>query len=354
MTKIIKKMEYKQYEIEELPSKIYKYYSFNQDLNKKRVTGYIYLASPLDFNDPYDCQLTVLNNVKDKEDLWIKRKLEELDIKENLDSIIENLRNDIPYTKEMVRRKQLEKLGIFCITPICNNIQMWGYYTNNEGICIEYDRELLLKRLLMGFVNNMPHDLTSVLFTEKKYNLRVEIRNNKHPQQRLDNAKKMFTSDDCKYLSNAFLKAKGSEEIINFIRNVYVKRYGSGSVKYVDKLTDFDVLPQLFYSNGSNITTKYYTKLKSWSLESEYRLVISLGGRNIINVGKDCIKSIRLGCNMSVVQVFELVSILYEANMNNVKLIQMKCGDSGLKEQILNLDEIFNQYSKFKELINER
>ena len=89
-------------------------------------------------------------------------------------------------------------------------------------------------------------------------------------------------------------------------------------------------------------------------MESEYRLVISLGGRNIIDVGKDCIKSIRLGCNMSVVQVFELVSILYEANMDNVKLIQMKCGDSGLKEQILNLDEIFKQYSKFKELINEK
>lgn len=83
-------MECKQCGIEELPSKIYKYYSFNQDLNKKRVTGYIYLASPLDFNDPYDCQLAVVNNVEDKEDLWIKRKLKELDIKEDLDSIIEN------------------------------------------------------------------------------------------------------------------------------------------------------------------------------------------------------------------------------------------------------------------------
>lgn len=228
---------------------------------------------------------------------------------------------------------------------------MWGYYTNNEGICIEYDRELLLKRLLIGFVNNMPHDLTSLLFTEKEYSLCVESRNNEHSQQRLDNAKKMFTPDDCKYLSNVFFKTKGPEETINFIRNIYVKRYGSGGVKYVNKLTDFDVLPQLFYSNGSNITTKYYTKLKSWSLESEYRLVISLGGRNIINVGKDCIKSIRLGCNMSVVRVFELVSILREANMSNAKLIQMKCGDSGLIEQDLNLDEIFKQYAKFKELM---
>lgn len=39
-----------------LPTRLFKYYPYDNKLNAKRFTGVVYLSSPLDFNAPCDCQ----------------------------------------------------------------------------------------------------------------------------------------------------------------------------------------------------------------------------------------------------------------------------------------------------------
>ena len=38
-----------------------------------------------------------------------------------------------------IRKKQIENVGIICLTNTPLSILMWAYYAENEGYCIEYD-----------------------------------------------------------------------------------------------------------------------------------------------------------------------------------------------------------------------
>lgn len=49
-----------------LPNQLYKFYRFDPQYNESRLKGEIYLANALQFNDPLDCRIDVLNNTKDK------------------------------------------------------------------------------------------------------------------------------------------------------------------------------------------------------------------------------------------------------------------------------------------------
>ena len=41
--------------------------------------------------------------------------------------------------KMEIRKKQIENVGIICLTNTPLSILMWAYYAENEGYCIEYD-----------------------------------------------------------------------------------------------------------------------------------------------------------------------------------------------------------------------
>ena len=43
------------------PKIVYKYYSWDQRFDSKRLNGYVYYSSPLNFNDKLDCNLPVAN-----------------------------------------------------------------------------------------------------------------------------------------------------------------------------------------------------------------------------------------------------------------------------------------------------
>ena len=112
----------KAYNTFNLPSRLFKYYSYDSKLNAQRLAGEVYLASPYDFNDPCDCQREVINNTKAriaaKGEDWLKQKMHELDY-DNIDSqnIASSLLNDDSRVKE-VHRRMLERLGILCLMQI--------------------------------------------------------------------------------------------------------------------------------------------------------------------------------------------------------------------------------------------
>lgn len=349
----------------ELPDRIFKYYSFDEKFNESRLTGDVYLASPLDFNDVFDCQLEGDDNIdemyKKKGEEWVKGKLFEI----GLDWKLEDYnKNPEEYSKK-IREKQLEKFGILCSTSVCNNNIMWGYYTNHSGFCIEYDKDLIIKRLIIGFVNKLSWDLTKHLFEKKEYNRDVEERN-KDPyeqnkdlyEQKLNSSKNIFVDGDIDSISNCYLCAKKENEerakIINFVRNIYVKRFGDGHVNYKYNISNHDSKPKLFYDGDLNsIKLKYYTKGKKWESEEEYRFTVSLGGRTVVNLGKDCIKSIRVGCNMSDLHLFEIVSILSKHEMNDIKLIKMIKDRDKLEDYEISLKDLIKIYKAFKNKVHK-
>ena len=131
------------YDIFNLPPRLFKYYGFESKLNKKRLSGEIYLASPYDFNDPCDCQRGVINNSADrvaaKTRVWLLNKMKELDFSDSeCEELADSLLTDDSNVKK-VHKRILERLGVLCLTRTQSDILMWGYYTNNEGLCIEYD-----------------------------------------------------------------------------------------------------------------------------------------------------------------------------------------------------------------------
>lgn len=350
------------HKLEVLPKKIYKYYSYDETYNEFRIKGGVYLASPLDFNDLFDCQLNVINNiekitkVKQHKPNWVEGKLREIGVNDPKESEVRLLHND-QTTIDIVRQKQLEKLGVLCLTTSPNNTSLWGYYTNNKGFCVEYDRNVIIKKLIIGFINNLSWSTTEFLCMERYYIEDFRGRNNKHSACRLDEAERLFPIIDTNDINNLYLTRKDINDamLLNFIRNVYIKRFGGDFMNY--NRPSISEPPKLFYdNNGDGVQSKYYTKGNEWKIEEEYRIILSLGGRMKINLGVDSIKSIRLGCNMSYSHIFNIISILAENNMKDVKLFIMERGsDTGeLKSSKISLSKLVGLCEDFKNVTQNR
>ena len=139
------------YDLLNLPPQLFKYYGYDSTLNEKRLSGEVYLATPFDFNDPCDCQRDVINNSKEKVNKkgvnWLCRKLQELGYSDKeTERLSISLQKD-DTDKYEVYKRQLEKVGILCLTTNHADSLMWGYYTNNEGFCIEYDVTQIIHQL---------------------------------------------------------------------------------------------------------------------------------------------------------------------------------------------------------------
>ena len=126
--------------LERFPNSLYKYYAYNATFNENRLRGELFFSSPMRFNDVFDAQHEVINNSNEIGYRTAITRLKEIGFN-NPESILEKLRNKDTGDeyKMIVRRKQIENVGILCLTNSPLNLLMWAYYGNNEGYCIEYD-----------------------------------------------------------------------------------------------------------------------------------------------------------------------------------------------------------------------
>jgi len=104
--------------------KIYKYFNFSSaDLSAdNRIdsfrNNYLWFSKPRFFNDPFDCNMEVINYYND-----FLNSMEKL-VANSRDLIVEK-------TKEF---------GICCFSKSNDNIHMWSHYADShKGICIEYE-----------------------------------------------------------------------------------------------------------------------------------------------------------------------------------------------------------------------
>ena len=129
-----------------LDKKIYKYCSY--DVGELIVSGLILkFSNPSSFNDPFDCDINLLNfdfrecNQEIIDDLEkIKKDVSKTfgkDMSIEIDSITKTK------LEEIYRNSQINKIqtsSICCFSRIFNNTAMWSHYADNhKGICLVFD-----------------------------------------------------------------------------------------------------------------------------------------------------------------------------------------------------------------------
>ena len=215
------------------PKIVYKYYSWDQRFDSKRLNGYVYYSSPLNFNDKLDCNLPV-DNIPSNVDMIHLAKIvkESCSCEDEYVSFFNQVKNNNPEALERLYHRQRENLGILCLSDTPDNPVLWAHYAHNNGFIVAYDREELIR-------------------CSKKA---------------LKNIRKEVDLD---------------------------KRVEDGWVNYVDCTTDSR---KLIFSRRNDSIDKYWVKHKSWESEKEYRIGISLGGNMEVYAG-GAVREIILGCN---------------------------------------------------------
>lgn len=344
--------------IQDIPNSLFKYYAYDEKYNFDRLTGKVYLSNPYSFNDPSDCRLGITNNFNQlgKDERWLADKLKEIGLKpeEYTDKVMADDRDAV----EQVWKKQLEKVGILCLSQEPTNKLLWGYYTNNSGFCIELDSSLIVERLLIGYVNGLDFETTYDLFNAKAYCSEPFRRNSNKGSSEIKKAIEITSQIEISKIKNPYLlsllkDATKEQQVRNYLTSCLLKRFGCHEMTYVDNIDT--LIAKLFFNKSDNdVIPKYYQKTKEWALEKEFRIVMSLGGKILADLGCDIIKSVRIGCNMPPSHLFEVLSIMHKNPMENVPVYRMKVeiGTNALEPVKLDTKQIYTVLAEFNKHTN--
>ena len=114
---------------------LYKFYSLNIYNIDSLLRNYFYLAKPSDFNDPFDCNINLIENNKAYENL------------------------------KTVKRNVLSNVGISSLTEIIDSPLMWAHYTSNyKGFALNFGNriDILLREHFFS-----KYTITRVIYPEK-------------------------------------------------------------------------------------------------------------------------------------------------------------------------------------------
>lgn len=164
-----------------LPQRLYKYESFTEQSLCNLKNRSIYLSSPDNFNDPYDCALypvistpSITDAVKIR-DLYIDRLRDEVQVKTVRDKqdadLPEFFVGAIEKAMDMLRDTFL-KQGISCFSDVNNELLMWSHYTGKHtGFCLEFDAKYapFNTAKAVNYRDHMPCVDATKLLIEKNY-----------------------------------------------------------------------------------------------------------------------------------------------------------------------------------------
>jgi hypothetical protein len=131
-----------------LPS-LYRYMSIEKGVSL--IDNYqLNVSSPLDFNDPYDCDPSLITISED----FILKTIKQNPFSKGFTSS-PNFKNSHIFKKtvadfrrnksKLIKNKILSRVGIACFTEKNDNKLMWAHYARNHaGICIEFSIEKLI------------------------------------------------------------------------------------------------------------------------------------------------------------------------------------------------------------------
>lgn len=119
---------------------MYKYRPDNE--NTLRILGNqeMYFSFVADFNDPFDCRITV--NCKGTEADWIEYAGGlpiPADIKEQTLNYLRSIGFDPSAIMSIYRKQDFKTVVVYCVSELRDNILMWSHYSNcHKGVCIGF------------------------------------------------------------------------------------------------------------------------------------------------------------------------------------------------------------------------
>lgn len=146
-----------------IPNPMYKYRDWNNEFHRRILThNEVYLASPDQFNDPYDATLPF--RYKDEDMTPDKIFLKLLQIGEEYEKGLSPAElhskcwerqnsgafENGNYWKENYadHKKQMNEFGIFSTTTKKDNLLMWAHYTDShKGFCVGFDKFILFETI---------------------------------------------------------------------------------------------------------------------------------------------------------------------------------------------------------------
>lgn len=140
--RIINKIEYS--EQKKCPPTLLKFYSVNENNINALVNSYLYAASPISFNDPFDCPIQ----------LWDEKIFSQLFMLNTINPLFSSIwKDDNNENKEHFFNFFFGFIGIICLNNpnIENQDLMWGYYTNQQGFAVSFNSDELFSSWGMPF-----------------------------------------------------------------------------------------------------------------------------------------------------------------------------------------------------------
>lgn len=138
-----------------MPDFLYKYRSMGEKVLLERlretvVDSLIYLSSPKELNDPFDCRPFFEIPVAKEEQVemvsgplrYKYRTARAAQIRKMAEEFLRapNLAERIQQANEAFRSQEIEKIGVYCFSAIKDSTVMFSHYADSHrGICLEFD-----------------------------------------------------------------------------------------------------------------------------------------------------------------------------------------------------------------------
>ena len=134
-----------------IPYRISKYFSVNTNFYSSIISNYLWFSDPLEFNDPYDCNLTtsIDNTEAEIRDFFANASkiypetygLYTQDFYENrIEKIINSPDAFVDEIKEIQQKSIIPNYGICCFSEKEDDLLMWSHYTDkHKGVCVTFE-----------------------------------------------------------------------------------------------------------------------------------------------------------------------------------------------------------------------
>lgn len=134
------------------PRRLYRYRPFNRHTERIFTRGEVYVPSPLEFNDPFDCRIPVvpIGSTDDfkrlLDEYWTSKdpnlsttereQLVEAKLSEGEHKHVSKMKSAMGEVIE----NELRAIGVYCLSAKNDDILMWSHYADgHKGFCLEFE-----------------------------------------------------------------------------------------------------------------------------------------------------------------------------------------------------------------------
>lgn len=130
-----------------LPEKLYKYYSINKNTLKVIEEGKLWFSTPMAFNDPFDCKVTInfgstREEIINSLDKFLPSKFNHFVKDPDMVNFFDNPIEANKLLNTIFSYAFDDCLGVCCFSEMPNIPLMWSHYAgSHSGICLEFDNK---------------------------------------------------------------------------------------------------------------------------------------------------------------------------------------------------------------------